>query len=363
MPTLTATSAGFHIFSGIGAALSPYAFLRSATNHDGAVVHLAGTGEWLTVESLRYPSLAINVQAEFTGTGPTERDFRADVMVTAITFSRIDGNGQISIGILDLGTGVSVTAENQQMQSSIDWHFDLADSLASMIREEGFTFEGGRRDDHLTMDSSIVPIRGPVELNGHGGDDTLVGSLADDTIRGGSGDDSLSDSSGMNRLFGGAGHDEIELGASSRDSLAWGGSGHDSLISSNGSDSMFGGRGQDRLSGGRGNDRLFGNQSNDVIYGGEGNDVITGGHGSDVLSGGWGADTFVFSTRTRGWDRIEDFNPSEDHLRINGLTNATDNIVMRQSGRDVSIQWDVPGSGLIIENTTLANLTEDIFLF
>jgi Ca2+-binding RTX toxin-like protein len=63
---------------------------------------------------------------------------------------------------------------------------------------------------------------------------------------------------------------------------------------------------------------LVGNTSANTLTGGSGNDTISGGLGSDVLKGGAGRDTFVFNTKpgSSNIDRITDFNPAEDTIRL-----------------------------------------------
>jgi VCBS repeat-containing protein len=58
----------------------------------------------------------------------------------------------------------------------------------------------------------------------------------------------------------------------------------------NGNDLMFGSGGEDRLAGNNGNDRLFGLGGHDWLDGGRGHDQLDGGGGRDVLIGGQGDD-------------------------------------------------------------------------
>lgn len=72
----------------------------------------------------------------------------------------------------------------------------------------------------------------------------------------------------------------------------------------------------DRLNGAEGPDILFGLSGDDAINAGPGADYISGGPGDDVLTGGGGADIFAFSNIDNGVDRITDFDPLEDQIRI-----------------------------------------------
>lgn len=62
-----------------------------------------------------------------------------------------------------------------------------------------------------------------------------------------------------------------------------------------------------------GDDVLDGGRGADVLRGGFGRDVLRGGRGDDDLHGGRGADVFVFDG---GRDRVRDFRPGEDVLRL-----------------------------------------------
>ncbi|MCV2891242.1 Calx-beta domain-containing protein [Ruegeria aquimaris] len=61
------------------------------------------------------------------------------------------------------------------------------------------------------------------------------------------------------------------------------------------------------------NDRLFGLDGGDRIIGHAGDDFLDGGAGNDTLTGGPGKDTFHLSAGM-GWDRVTDFEPSDDQL-------------------------------------------------
>jgi hypothetical protein len=60
---------------------------------------------------------------------------------------------------------------------------------------------------------------------------------------------------------------------------------------------------------------FFGNQANNEFIGTDKNDTFYSGTGDEILTGGLGADTFVFGINN-GNDRITDFSPSEDYIRI-----------------------------------------------
>jgi Ca2+-binding RTX toxin-like protein len=95
----------------------------------------------------------------------------------------------------------------------------------------------------------------------------------------------------------------------------------DTLTGGAGRDTISGNGGKDVISGGAGADQLFGNGGDDVLKGELGNDFLNGGPGNDVLTGGAGADLFGFRA-AQGADRVTDFAPGADKLRLVGMTAA-----------------------------------------
>jgi RTX calcium-binding nonapeptide repeat (4 copies) len=102
------------------------------------------------------------------------------------------------------------------------------------------------------------------------------------------------------------------------------GAGNDSVRAGRGDDVVFGGAGGDRIGGQAGADRLHGQGGNDALWGAAGDDFLWGGGGRDRLHGGGGNDRLiggpgpdVFEFRDHdGYDRVLDFTPGSDHLRI-----------------------------------------------
>jgi len=76
------------------------------------------------------------------------------------------------------------------------------------------------------------------------------------------------------------------------------------------------------------NNQLTGLAGDDVLNGKAGHDILRGGEGNDVLTGGDGSDRFTFD-QPEGIDRIKDFNPGMDSIRLKasgfggGLTKGT----------------------------------------
>lgn len=114
-----------------------------------------------------------------------------------------------------------------------------------------------------------------------------------------------------------AGIEAVE-GTAFGDGLA-GGAGGDRLAGLDGDDWILGREGDDALLGGAGADGIFGGDGADWIEGGEGDDALHGEGGADLLVGGAGADTFVLRRGEAEGDRIADFTPGEDRLRLDGF--------------------------------------------
>jgi Ca2+-binding RTX toxin-like protein len=72
-----------------------------------------------------------------------------------------------------------------------------------------------------------------------------------------------------------------------------GAEGNDTIIGGANKDTLMGGGGNDRLNGNGGNDRLFGEAGADRLYGYDGVDYLDGGSSGDRLEGGAGADVMV----------------------------------------------------------------------
>jgi Ca2+-binding RTX toxin-like protein len=83
---------------------------------------------------------------------------------------------------------------------------------------------------------------------------------------------------------------------------------------------IAGGSGADTIIGDGRSNRLAGNGNADWLDGADGNDVLFGGRGHDTLIGSAGRDFFVFDTgpRASNADRILDFTPGLDKIRLDG---------------------------------------------
>lgn len=119
-----------------------------------------------------------------------------------------------------------------------------------------------------------------------------------------------------------------------------------SLNGSDGDDITIGGNLDDILFGLAGDDLIEGDGGNDTLNGGLGDDTLFGGEGADTLFGGEGADTFSFSPGADGSeiDTINDFDPSEDVIRLNGIA------------PDALVEYDSASGLLTVDGAEIAQL-------
>ncbi len=187
-------------------------------------------------------------------------------------------------------------------------------------------------------------------LDGGAGADSLDGGAGADTLTGRDGNDSLAGGgdAAIDRLLGGNGNDRLD-GASGHGAADWlaGGAGDDLYVIDSAADMVteVAGQGTDtvhlRMPGGRyslpahvenlvlegtaqtggGNELanvITGNAAGNWLLGGAGADTLNGGAGADILFGGEGADLFVVAHGSGG-DRIGDFAPGADDIRLSGF--------------------------------------------
>jgi Ca2+-binding RTX toxin-like protein len=138
-----------------------------------------------------------------------------------------------------------------------------------------------------------------------------------------------------------------------------GGYGNDLLHGDAGMDRIDGESGIDSVFGDAGNDEIIGGRGADFLYGGDDNDILRGGDGDDLLAGGNGADTFQFRL---GDDRdtITTFTQGLDMLQVQGMKTTTA-FVATQDGTSTVI--DVLGVHIVLQNTTVAQMTVADFIF
>lgn len=234
------------------------------------------------------------------------------------------------------------------------------------------TILGGNGSD------TIYASSGDDSLEGNGGQDTIWGGRGNDLIRAGAQDDEIGGGAGNGRdsLWGGDGNDTIwcsaghdlaygERGAdligggSGMDTL-WGGDGWDTLYGGCGNDSLMGQAGADELWGSNGNDNLSGGLGDDSLWGGAGADTLSGGAGDDLLTGGGNPDVFIFEA-DHGADRITDFTPGTDRVRLLGLAEDFDDLILSATTDGVLIQTNA--GSILLEGLALEDLSESDFLF
>lgn len=113
----------------------------------------------------------------------------------------------------------------------------------------------------------------------------------------------------------GKGFDNIHTGAEKDSILA--GDGNDSVFAGAGDDIVRGGNGADQIHGGAGNDKLFGGAGPDSVYGDAGDDLVGGVLGTQNHEfGGAGKDTFLVAKTLAGSDPVNDFNATEDIVKV-----------------------------------------------
>lgn len=135
---------------------------------------------------------------------------------------------------------------------------------------------------------------GLLELNGAGGNDTLIGGLSDDTLIGGTGDDNIDGGQGTNLLIESGNVNFtltdttlVGLGSDTLSNIS------EVMLTGGASNNILDARefsGPVTLVGGDGNDILIGGSGDDSLSGGSGNDTLTGNGGTNELDGGFGID-------------------------------------------------------------------------
>ena len=226
------------------------------------------------------------------------------------------------------------------------------------------------------------------QMSGGAGDDTFSiysdGNLG--SIDGGERTDTLSvnfDDVARGFTFDAASYTTIEkfnldVRSATMGAQIFGGDGDDRITSSetfregfSGNDTYDGRGGNDYIYGASGSDNLLGGDGDDELNGGEGSDRLLGGAGSDILTGGSGADTFIWddeSVQSGGLDRVTDFNvDGGDVLLFRGVDTITnfDSFVAASvdTSEGVFVSIDGSANGIIIENVTLAELSENDVTF
>src|SRR6185436_19846471 len=263
--------------------------------------------------------------------------------------SMLGGAGD-DVYIVDNINDVVVEAENagiDEVRSSVS--YTLSDFVNSLTLT-GFAGQGIGN----AIDNVITGVASGSNLDGLGGNDTLIGGASRDFLTGGTGNDSIvagafddfiAGEEGNDTLLGGDGDDTFAMVLDS--AAPWGndvidgGAGIDALqftfnslspqpiavnlaqgtvTSADGNasvanvENVFGTEGADRIVGSAGANVLNGLGGSDTLDGGLGNDTLAGGVG---LSGGDVADTFLFTAiGAANADLVPTFVSGTDMLRL-----------------------------------------------
>lgn len=219
---------------------------------------------------------------------------------------------------------------------------------------EVYYIGGSTGPDHIigaALDDTLNGSTGRDTLEGRDGNDVLIGSSDKDSIEGGAGNDTIYgfvnfydpyDTDEGNTLHGGVGDDIIY--AQAKDAVD-GGDGYDKLsygfeiknavelnlkhagnpgaiIPVVNVESVQGSALGDHIIGSDGADSLDGYSGVDTLIGGKGNDTIWGGGGYDAddITLGKGRDTLVLYSLYDSGDRVRDFDPTQDHIRLDAFS-------------------------------------------
>lgn len=234
----------------------------------------------------------------------------------------------------------------------------------------GDTILGGAGNDTLgggPGDDQIWGGFGNDILYASDGADTVGGGSGDDELWAGTGDDVIYASDGDDRIGGGLGNDEIwsgtgndsGYGSDGTDRLG-GGPGDDDLWGGEGDDALYGGNGDDTLGGGDQADDLWGGDGNDRLLGGTGDDTLGGGPGDDMLIGDGGADVFLFAPGS-GADRIADFVPGTDVIRLAGTGLGFTGLAIADTAEGALV--DIGGDTILLETVPAPRLSAADFDF
>ena len=247
---------------------------------------------------------------------------------------------------------------------------------------------GGDGDDFLYGDY-LGNDPGNDTLLGGSGNDTLTGRDGEDTLLGGDGDDMLSPGADADYVDGGAGNDTLRYNGDAGVSINLetgvfqGGEAEGDVIHD--IENLYGTIHDDLLIGDAGRNVLQGHFGDDVLRGGNGHDIIEGGDGNDFLRGNSdrypeddGPDTFLWRVFEGGAerDRIADFETGSngDRLQLgtefqekSGIHDFAD-FLEHAEETDAGLYVDFSDGrhydyGVLIENTDLADFTEDNIVF
>ncbi|MCA3864198.1 MAG: cadherin domain-containing protein, partial [Burkholderia sp.] len=157
-----------------------------------------------------------------------------------------------------------------------------------------FTVHGTSLSDTIKMSNFFPQAYASTLISrayGYGGNDTIIGYTGFESIYGGDGNDILESA---RFIYGGEGDDKIKGSNNGFINDLNGDGGNDTIIGSGGLDFIYGGTGDDTLDGGYGRDNIYGEGGNDNIRGGYLTDFLYGGADDDrfLLTGSGFIDYF-----------------------------------------------------------------------
>jgi Ca2+-binding RTX toxin-like protein len=359
------------------------------------------------------------------------RDYASDYGTTFDKLEFGEGIAPIDLAIFQEGNNLrielpggedSVLIKNWASRDGVSYaHYIGAEKLITPSQIDWFKFADGTELPSIRLEASLLGTESSerlqvwnlndTQINGYGGDDTLVGADFDDTLDGGVGNDILQGGSGNDTYkFGiGSGVDTIHnwesySGVSGNDIVEFGegiavhdlalaydnvnlkinikGT-YDSLIIDGWfrSDydykvdqfkfaddtvlsadeltalgfSLYGSPGNDEISMGDLGGQAFGYAGDDTITGSFKSDIIDGGVGNDTICGKGGGDTYIFgigSGKDTIWFGYHQWNSPQnlkDTISFEaGIT--TDNLVMEKQNYDLIINIEGTSDSLKIED-------------
>lgn len=273
------------------------------------------------------------------------------VIVNNVNNHTIDGNEGVDTLNFSLGSGWA----NEIL--TVDLELGTATlNRPSSGEQSSFTFENFENivsfsigSDHLLGDGSANLLQshyGEDTLEGRGGDDTLIGGTGADHLDGGEGVDTVSYETSY-----------YSVNVSLRAGSGFGADAQgDTIVNV---ENVIGGSGDDVIEGDDGDNELTGNG---------GNDILNGGGGSDILTGGDDADTFIFALDYFGDDQgvITDFEAGTDQIDFRAFDYVNSDAQVFENLEQVdanTVEFTYGQSSITLQNTQLASLSNDDFLF
>ena len=334
--------------------VAPTIVIESVENQATGMVTLTGVVTDPGTQDTETLSWTLNVNGTITtGAGPTftftlPTQAGTQVVVSA---TAVDGDGDTGSGSAQIApitqAGATVTVDSTGITVSAAGSATTTTSLAGANQVIVPVYGAG-----VAVDAST--FTGPLELDGYGTSETLIGGSGNDLLVAGPGNNSLVGGTGTDTLVSNAGDDTLAGGSGDTTYLINPGSDPDiddtggfnilnfsiaslgitldlsqnigqlQVVDSNGDvvsltgqfdeyigspngdnitansddDLIYAGAGSNSITGGSGHDSIVGGSGNDIIYGGTGNSTITGGSGHSSVVGGTGNDIIYAGTGT-----------------------------------------------------------------